>query len=250
MIKKEKMEIVSVTEIAEDTMEMVLYNPYICNEARPGQFLHILVNGFTLRRPISIAQVNKENNTVVILFKKVGKGTVELSKFNKGMFIDVLGPCGNGFPTSILNKTVLLIGGGIGVPPLYFLGSTLLKQDIKIISIIGFQTKSSVFYEKQFKALGTTYVVTNDGSYGYQGLVTDVLNHVQPFDLYYTCGPFPMLKAVKKELIHYNGYFSFEERMGCGVGACYACVVRTNDQSGYKKICQDGPVFSSSEVVI
>lgn len=250
MIKKEEMEIVSVTEIAKDTVEMVLYNPYICHEARPGQFLHILINGYTLRRPISIAYVNKETNTVVILFKKIGEGTVELSKLSEGMVLDVLGPCGNGFQTGIIDKTVLLIGGGIGVPPLYFLGTVLAKQGIHVISIIGFQTKSNVFYEKRFRELGNTYVVTDDGSYGHKGLVTDVIDQVNSFDQYYTCGPLPMLKAVKDRLKDYNGYLSFEERMGCGVGACYACVIRTNDSSGYKKICQDGPVFSSSEVLI
>src|SRR5699024_5306104 len=148
------------------------------------------------------------------------------------------------------DKTALLIGGGIGVPPVYFLATELNKRGVNVISVLGFQGKEQVFYEDKFKALGDTIVVTNDGSYGEKGFVTDVFDQVEDFDTFYSCGPKPMLKAVAHSLAHKDGFISFEERMGCGVGACYACVLPTHDEEGYKKICSDGPVFSASEVIL
>src|SRR5690625_1611367 len=136
------------------------------------------------------------------------------------------------------------------IPPLYFLALKLHKQGIPLQFILGFQSKEYMFYEKQFQTLGKTYIVTNDGSYGHQGFVTDIIEEVNPFDRYYSCGPLPMLQAVKNKLASKEGYLSFEERMGCGVGACYACVIPTDDASGYKKICHDGPVFAASEVIL
>lgn len=250
MIKKEAMNIVSSTTIAKETIELVLQNEYISQHAVPGQFLHIAVSGHTLRRPLSIAAVDKANQTVTILFKIIGTGTKRLANYQVGENLDVLGPSGNGFPIDDIKQdsTILLIGGGIGVPPLYFLGTRLKEMGVNVQSIIGFQSKDFVFYEKAFKALGDTIVVTNDGSYGEEGFVTDVVDKVSPFKRYYSCGPVPMLKAVTNTLENIDGYLSFEERMGCGVGACYACVIPTNDESTYKKICQDGPVFRANEV--
>lgn len=249
MMKREKLYIKSTKHIALDTIEMVLANKYISQTAVPGQFLHILVGGHTLRRPISIADINKQEETVTILFKKIGSGTKELATYTPGMMVDALGPNGNGFHLQIEEQsTVLLIGGGIGVPPLYYLGKTLAQQNIKIISILGFQTGASVFYEREFQTFGETHIVTNDGSYGDKGFVTDVLHKIDPFDRYYSCGPVPMLQAVTASLQGKQGYISLEERMGCGVGACYACVIPTDDQGGYKKICKDGPVFNAQEV--
>ncbi|MGM8364201.1 dihydroorotate dehydrogenase electron transfer subunit [Virgibacillus sp. W0181] len=251
MIKKEKMEIVSVSEIAMNTVEMTLKNKYVSLHATPGQFVHLLIKGYTLRRPISIADIDRNAETITILFKIVGSGTAELANYTQGMFIDALGPSGNGFSMEQpKDSTVLLIGGGIGIPPLHYLAKEFLKQNIRVISILGFQTKASVFYESHFQALGDTYIVTDDGSYGIKGLVTDVIAQVGDFDQYYSCGPLPMLQAVSTKLEKQEGYLSFEERMGCGVGACFACVVKTNDAAGYKKICKDGPVFSANEVVI
>ncbi|MFD2133061.1 dihydroorotate dehydrogenase electron transfer subunit [Pseudogracilibacillus auburnensis] len=252
MIKKEAMKIISSKQIATDTVEMVLENEYISNHATPGQFLHIAITGHTLRRPLSIAAVDSKARTVTILFKIIGSGTETLATYQVGETIDVLGPNGNGFPVQTGQKpaTVLLIGGGIGVPPIYFLGTQLKKFGIQVQSIIGFQSRDYVFYENEFQALGETFVVTNDGSYGYKGFVTDVLDKTSRFDRYYSCGPLPMLRAVSDNLRGNEGYLSFEERMGCGVGACYACVIPTEDEAGYKKICQDGPVFRANEVIL
>lgn len=249
MIKKTKMVVIKSTIIAEQTVEMVLQNRLISNNARPGQFLHIFIQGHTLRRPISIADVDQEREMITILFKIVGSGTKQLAALVPGDVIDVIGPGGNGFPVAETEaETVLLIGGGIGVPPLYYLGKSLVKQKKVIKTILGFQTEKNVFYEQKFAKLGKTVVVTNDGSYGEKGYVTDVLEHVGHFDLYYTCGPQMMLQAIVNSCQNQRGYLSFEERMGCGVGACLACVIPTNDEQGYKKICSDGPVFAVEEV--
>ncbi|MEC5422760.1 dihydroorotate dehydrogenase electron transfer subunit [Virgibacillus sp. C22-A2] len=249
MMKKEKMLIIKSTVIALDTIEMVLENSYISQYAVPGQFLHMNAEGHTLRRPISIADVDRASETITILFKIIGSGTKQLAAYQPGMSIDVLGPSGNGFYLEIEeNPTILLIGGGIGVPPLYYLGKTLAREDVNIISVLGFQSADYVFYEQKFKELGKTFIVTNDGSYGERGFVTDVLNKVGQFDCYYSCGPLPMLQAITGKLKGKKGYISLEERMGCGVGACFACVIPTDNQGGYKKICKDGPVFNAQEV--
>lgn len=252
MIKKESMKIIRTEEIAKETIEMILENKHISENAIPGQFLHISVIGHTLRRPISITVVDPEKHTVTILFKVIGEGTKALAAYQAGMTIDVLGPSGNGFPMEEISNTptALLVGGGIGVPPVYFLAKTLKSLGVNVISIIGFQSKDYVFYEEEFKKLGDTYVVTNDGSYGSEGFVTDVIDKVGEFDRYFSCGPSPMLRAVSKKLAHKEGYLSFEERMGCGVGACFACVIPADNEKGYLKICQDGPVFPANEVVL
>lgn len=252
MIKKEVMEIVSSKEIALDTFEMVLKNAYISKSALPGQFLHIDVPGHTLRRPISIALASPEEETVTVLFKVLGGGTKQLSGYQAGQILDVLGPSGNGF--SLENKPgskILLVGGGIGVPPLYYLGLKLKEAGMEIVSVLGFQTEAAVFYEDQFKELGDVYIATDDGSYGTKGFVTDVITQVGTFDRFYTVGPVPMLRAVTKTLDGKPGYISLEERMGCGIGACYACVIPALDEEGgYKKICSDGPVFPANEVAL
>ncbi|WP_067728352.1 dihydroorotate dehydrogenase electron transfer subunit [Oceanobacillus damuensis] len=249
MMKKENVVIKSVEQIALDTVEMVVKNPYISQKAIPGQFLHVSVEGHTLRRPISIADINRENKTITILFKMVGSGTAKLAALNPGMSFDVLGPSGNGFQTEgNESSTILLIGGGIGVPPLYYLGKELAKQNKEIISVLGYQTRANVFSEEMFRRLGKTFIVTNDGSYGEKGFVTDVIQKAGYFDYYYSCGPLPMLKAVTAKLADKPGMISLEERMGCGVGACMACVIPTDSEGGYKKICSDGPVFHTQEV--
>lgn len=252
MIKKITMDVVHNEEIAKETYEMVLRNDYISSRAVPGQFLHMAVAGYTLRRPISIAAVNKADETVTILYKVIGDGTKALASYEAGTTIDVLGPSGNGFPIEDIKNTgtALLIGGGIGVPPVYFLAQTLKEHGVNVKSIIGFQSKEFVFYEEQFKQLGETYVVTNDGSYGHTGFVTDVIGEVGDYDRFFSCGPAPMLKAVSEAIPDKEGFLSFEERMGCGVGACFACVIPAENEKGYLKICQDGPVFSAKEVLL
>lgn len=248
-MRKETLEIISLEKIAAETYEIRGKNKYLSATAEAGQFLHISVQNFTLRRPISIAAVDQETEELTIIFKVFGSGTRELSTYQRGMSIDVLGPSGNGFPLQPLKKA-LLIGGGVGVPPLYYLGHELAKQGTEIITILGFQTKAGIFYENEFSALGKTYITTNDGSYGHHGFVTDVIQKAGAFDQYFSCGPAPMLKAVKEKLADQQGYLSLEEHMGCGVGACFACVVPTDEHGGYKKICQDGPVFQAEEIIL
>lgn len=251
MMRNEELVIVNSTEIARDTTEMILQNASISKTAVPGQFLHISVEGHTLRRPISIATIDQENETITVLFKQLGEGTKALSRYREGMKINALGPSGNGFIVDKnKNKTILLVGGGIGIPPLYCLGKRLAKQGVKIKSVLGFQTLDSVFYENKFNDLGETVITTNDGTYGHHGFVTDVVNEVGDYDCYYSCGPLAMLQAVTTKLKGKKGYISLEERMGCGVGACFACVIPTDNQGGYKKICKDGPVFTASEVTL
>lgn len=246
------MKIVSKNQIAKETVEMVLENDIISEQAKPGQFLHISVAGHTLRRPISIAHIDRQNKTVTILFKIIGSGTETLAKYQVGDYLDVLGPNGgNGFPTDLSQEeSVLLIGGGIGVPPLYCLARELHQKGVKIQAILGFQSKEYMFYEEKFNDLGKTFIVTNDGSYGEKGLVTDMIEQVEDFDRYYSCGPLPMLRAVKETIHDKPGFLSFEERMACGIGACFSCVIHTDTETGYKKICQDGPVFAANEVML
>lgn len=249
MMKREEMHISSTRNIALDTVEMVLKNKYISSNAMAGQFLNVLMPGHTLRRPISIADVDRENETVTILFKQIGEGTKKLAACQSGVILDVVGPSGNGFPENVQkDSTVLLIGGGVGVPPLYYLGKTLAAQGVKVITILGFRSKDHVFYEEKFRELGETRIVTDDASFGEQGYVTDVLDKVEDFDCYYACGPLPMLRAITEKLADKQGFISLEERMGCGVGACFACVIPADTEKGYKKICSDGPVFAAGEV--
>ncbi|MFD1360273.1 dihydroorotate dehydrogenase electron transfer subunit [Lentibacillus salinarum] len=241
----------SVRPIALDTYEMCLQNDYIANMAQPGQFLHLLVDGHTLRRPLSIANTDLVAGMVTILFKTTGDGTRRLAAYMPGARLDVLGPAGNGFHRrSETIKTALLIGGGIGVPPLYFLGKDLQKKGVHVTAVLGFQSNAHIFYEQMFRQLGKTYIVTNDGSYGGHGLVTDALDQVGAIDHYFACGPVPMLRAVTQELGSQAGSISLEERMGCGIGACFACVIPSHNDSGYRKICRDGPVFPAGEVVL
>src|SRR5690625_16426 len=249
-MKKEIMTVTSVKKIADETYEMVLKNDYISENAIPGQFLHISIPNFTLRRPISIADIDRESETVTIIYKRVGEGTDALTKFSSGMQVDVLGPSGEGFPIDATISTALLIGGGVGIPPLYFLAKQLKEKGVQVNAILGFQTKAGIFYEEKFKQLTNTFITTDDGSYGEKGLVTSVIPKIDSFERYYSCGPLPMMKAVKDSIQNVEGYLSFEERMGCGVGTCLACVIPTNDEQGYKKICQDGPVFRANEVNI
>lgn len=249
-MKKVEMEVMSNKQIALETYEMTLKNDYVCAQAKPGQFLHIAIPNFTLRRPISIASVQQDTNIVTIIYKIFGTGTDALTEIVPGTMLDVIGPNGSSYPIDESVKEALLIGGGVGVPPLYFLAKTLHEQGIKVHAILGYQTKDAVFYEEAFQQVANTYIVTNDGTHGHQGLVTDMIPKIPHFDAYFSCGPMPMLKAVSNELSEHEGYLSFEERMGCGVGTCFACVIPMNTEKKYGKICQDGPVFRAKEVIL
>ena len=209
----------------------------------PGQFINIKINGLYLRRPISVC--DREENTLTIIYKVVGQGTEIMSKMPKGQTLDVLTGLGNGYDISLSGERPLLIGGGVGVPPMYMLAKELKEQGKSVSVILGFNTKSEVFYENEFKALGCEVEVTTvDGSYGAKGFVTDALP--SDYSYFFCCGPEPMLKAVYKATAT-SGQFSFEERMGCGFGACMGCSCKT--VTGYKRICKDGPVLKKEEIL-
>ena len=208
-----------------------------------GQFVNIQLDGHYLRRPISVCDV--DSDSVTILYKVVGHGTEQMSKMAVGEELDVLTGLGNGYDLSLSGDEPLLLGGGVGVPPLYLLAKMLIKDNIKVHVVLGFNTKDEVFYEQEFKDLGAFVTVTTvDGSYGVKGFVTDALP--ESYTHFYTCGPEPMLKAVFRST-KTSGQFSFEERMGCGFGACMGCSCKT--VTGYKRICKDGPVLLKEEIL-
>ena len=209
----------------------------------PGKFIDIKIEGFFLRRPISVCDADK--NTVTIIYKVVGKGTEALSKMKEGE-LDILSGLGNGYDLTVSGAKPLLIGGGAGVPPLYMLAKKLIGQGKKTEVIIGFNKKEEIFYENEFKALGAEVTVTTaDGSYGKKGYVTDAMQGKE-YSYIYTCGPEPMLKAVYNAS-KTSGQYSFEERMGCGFGACMGCSCKT--KYGNKRICKDGPVLFKEEII-
>jgi dihydroorotate dehydrogenase electron transfer subunit len=257
MIKKELCRIISQKEIANDIFQLTVEANLVNEIKAPGQFVHIRVDKSfdpLLRRPISISSVDKPKSQFTMIYRKEGKGTSLLAEKGQGMQLDILGPLGNGFPVNEVNpgETALLAGGGIGVPPLYELSKQLIAKGVRVIHVLGFQTQSAVFYEKEFLDNGETYITTVDGSYGTKGFVTDIIKNLE-FDCLYTCGPTPMLKAIEKEYSDRKLFLSLEERMGCGIGACFACVCKSSeDPSGvsYKKVCSDGPVFRAGEVLI
>lgn len=257
MIQKELCKVLSQKEIASDIFELIIHGDLVSQINAPGQFVHLKVsNGLDplLRRPISISSYDTEQNSLTMIYRKEGKGTSMLAELRPGMHVDILGPLGNGFPVEEVSTgdTALLVGGGIGVPPLYELSNQLVAKGVKVIHVLGFQTVSAVFYEEEFLKNGETYVATVDGSYGRKGFVTDVMKELQ-FDCIYTCGPTPMLRAIEQNYQDKKVFLSLEERMGCGIGACFACVCKKKDDPtgvSYKKVCSDGPVFRAGEVLI
>jgi len=259
MIHHEKMLVVSQKQIAKDIFELTLQGNLVKEMEEPGQFVHIKTNpGLDplLRRPISIASIEKDKNQFTVIYRAEGKGTRLLSQNIEGNEVDVLGPLGNGFPIDEINsgETALLIGGGIGVPPLYELAKQLNKQGTRTIHILGFETAEKSFCENKFSELGETFIATVDGSLGTSGFVTNVLDENEiHFDVLYSCGPTPMLKALEERFHGRKAYLSLEQRMGCGIGACFACVCHVADDptgSKYVKICSDGPVFPIGKVVL
>jgi dihydroorotate dehydrogenase electron transfer subunit len=259
MIKQENCLVVEQMEIADSIYMLTLQGELVTEMMSPGQFVHIKVgdeSGPLLRRPISISSIDRSKKQFTLIFRKEGIGTSKLKEKVPGMTVDVLGPLGNGFPVNETNSggIALLVGGGIGVPPLLELSKQLTANGVKVIHVLGFQSKNVVFGEEEFSKLGETYVVTVDGSYGHKGYVTDVINSYQcDFDSLYACGPTPMLKALEIRYRNENVFLSLEERMGCGIGACFACVCHTHDDAtgySYKKVCSDGPVFRVGEVVL
>ena len=208
-----------------------------------GQFVNIKIDGLYLRRPISVCDV--DDDVLTIIYKVVGKGTKKLSKMQKGENLLILTGLGNGYDLSKSGENILLLGGGVGVPPLYLLAKRLLSQNKKVTVLLGFNTKDEVFYEFEFKNIGCEVIVTTvDGSYGKKGFATDHMP--KDYSYFYTCGPEPMLKSVYNRT-KTSGQFSFEERMGCGFGACMGCSCKTI--TGFKRICKDGPVLLKEEIL-
>ena len=253
MIQKEMMTVVSHRLIAPQIFELIMEGTLVSSMTMPGQFVHIKVtNGIDplLRRPISICQIDRDCSRFTIVYRADGKGTSILSEKKPGEKVDVIGPLGNGFTVEEVSPggKALLIGGGIGIPPLLQLSRELKGKGVSVSHILGLRTAADIFYENEFACLGETTITTEDGTYGTKGFVTSVSAPLD-CDVVYTCGPTPMLKAVTEKYKGKKVFISLEERMGCGIGACFACVCRTPEH-GYRKICSDGPVFRSEEVII
>lgn len=213
-------------------------------DVKCGQFVNILIDGLYLRRPISVCDVNE--TSITILYKVVGKGTEKMAEMPIGAQLDVLVGLGNGYDLSLAGEKPLLLGGGVGVPPLYLLCKQLIALGKDVSVVLGFNTKDEVFYENEFASLGAKVTVTTvDGSYGLPGFVTDAMKDID-YSYFYTCGPEPMLKAIYKAS-QTSGQFSFEERMGCGFGACMGCSCKT--LTGNKRICKEGPVLKKEEIL-
>lgn len=258
------LKVLSNEPVADRVFRIRLQGDLVKQMDSPGRFLHVKCGpGIDplLRRPISICDVNLETATLDMIYRAEGLGTKILSEAVPGAEVDVLGPLGNGFPIEHRKQGehALLIGGGVGVPPLLYLGKQLVEKGVKVTSVIGFGTANQVFLEEELGQLGEVYVTTMDGSRGHQGIVTNLLNDdfglgEQSWDVLYSCGPFPMLKALQDRYAGTakEGYLSLEQRMGCGVGACLACVCPAAEGSkkSYHKICSDGPVFELRKVVL
>ena len=234
--------IISNEALTRDVYKMVLSGD-TSHVTNCGQFVNIQLDGMFLRRPISVCDYDEK--TLTIIYKVVGKGTEAMSAMAPGKELDILTGLGNGYDLSCAGENPVLLGGGVGVPPMYNLAKKLVAMGKKVNVILGFNTQSEIFYEDEFKALGCNVTVTTvDGSYGVKGFVTDALP--ENYTYFYTCGPEPMLKAVYKATST-SGQMSFEERMGCGFGACMGCSCKT--LTGYKRICKEGPVMMKEEIL-
>ncbi len=234
-------ELLTNKKIAKNTYECVLCGDV--SDIKCGQFVNIMIDGLYLRRPISVCDA--EDGKLTLIYKVVGVGTEKMANMEAGTKLDLLTGLGNGYDIEKSGDKPLLIGGGAGVPPMYKLCKELIAQGKECSVILGFGAKDEVFYENEFKALGAdVYVTTVDGSYGTKGFVTDAMN--MEYTYFYTCGPEPMLKAVYNKSTT-SGEFSFEERMGCGFGACMGCTCKT--KYGNKRICKDGPVLVKEEII-
>ena len=241
-MKQSLFEILSNTALTDSVYKMVLSGD-TSHVTNCGQFVNIQLDGLFLRRPISVCDYDE--STLTIIYKVVGKGTEQMSAMVPGEKLDILTGLGNGYDISLAGDSPVLLGGGVGVPPMYNLAKKLIAEGKKVTVILGFNTQNEIFYENEFKALGCNVAVTTvDGSYGIKGFVTDALP--ENYSYFYTCGPEPMLKAVYKATAT-SGQMSFEERMGCGFGACMGCSCKT--LTGYKRICKEGPVMKKEEIL-
>ena len=241
-MKQSIFEIVSNEALTDSVYKMVLAGD-TSDITNCGQFVNIQLDGLYLRRPISVCDYDEK--TLTIVYKVVGKGTEAMAAMGAGVKLDILTGLGNGYDLTLAGDKPVLLGGGVGVPPMYNLAKKLRAMGKEVKVILGFNVKSEIFYEEEFKALGCDVTVTTvDGSYGVKGFVTDALP--EEYTDFYTCGPEPMLKAVYRAS-KTSGQMSFEERMGCGFGACMGCSCKT--LTGYKRICKDGPVMKKEEIL-
>ena len=241
-MKQSVFSIVENISLTKDVYRMRLEGD-ISSVTAPGQFVNIQLDGLYLRRPISVCDA--ENGVLTIIYKVVGVGTEQMSKMQRGD-LDILSGLGNGYDLSKSGDKPLLIGGGVGVPPLYMLAKKLVELGKKPAVIMGFNTDKEIFYKDEFEKLGCKVMVTTvDGSFGIKGFVTNAMEGLE-YSYIYTCGPEPMLKAVYNTALT-EGQFSFEERMGCGFGACMGCSCKT--LYGNKRICRDGPVLFKEEII-
>ena len=240
-----KQQILKITEnirVAENVYKMLLEDPEL-EEMKPGQFVNIRLDGLYLRRPISVCE--SEAGSLTIIYKVVGKGTEQMSGMKEREKLDVLTGLGNGYDLSKAGDRPLLLGGGVGVPPLVMLARKLREQGKDVTAVLGFNTMEEVFGQAAFEIMGVnTIVTTADGTFGTKGFVTDAMP--EDYSYFYTCGPEPMLKAVYRKT-KTSGQFSFEERMGCGFGACMGCSCKTI--TGNKRICREGPVLEKEEIL-
>ena len=237
-----------LTVLSNDALTKSVYRMRLAGSlssfTRPGQFCDIRVPGFYLRRPISVCDI--EGDTLTLLYKVVGHGTEAMAAMTPGTKLDVLCGLGNGYDVSLSGESPMLLGGGVGIPPLYGLAKSLLAEGKEVTAILGFNTAEEIFFADEFRSLGVCVTVTTaDGSAGVRGFVTDALPAA--YSYVYTCGPVPMLRAVYEKTVT-SGQFSFEARMGCGFGACMGCSMKTAD-GGYKRVCREGPVFRKEEIV-
>ncbi len=234
--------IIDNAPLTADVSRMVLWGDVSAFTA-PGQFVNLLIDGLYLRRPISVCDLADDRLTLI--YKVVGQGTEKMRQMRPGETIDALSGLGNGYDLTLAGEKPLLLGGGVGVPPLYLLAKKLIAQGKAVSVRLGFNTAAEVFYEDEFRALGADVrVATVDGSHGQKGFVTDILP--EECSHYFACGPEPMLKAVHRA-VQSDGQLSFEARMGCGFGACMGCTCETI--AGYKRICKDGPVMRKGEIL-
>lgn len=255
-MQQEQLQVLGQKKLAPKVYELQLKGEMLGEIATPGQFLHLKApqKDLLLRRPISISSYDLVEKTATLIYRVEGKGTELFTALEKGDTLDALGPLGHGFPVHDLKagETIFLIGGGIGIPPLYEIALESQKLGINVVSILGFATKEAIFYEEEFKKLGELHLTTDDGSYGVKGNVLDVVKtlSVTP-DAVYACGPNGLLKAVDTLFeTHPRAYLSLESRMACGIGACYGCVVQEKQNpEKSKKVCDEGPVFPTGEVL-
>ncbi|VEI60345.1 dihydroorotate dehydrogenase electron transfer subunit [Streptococcus mutans] len=257
MILKEDMTVVAQRKLAPDIFEMVLTGEMV-SDMQAGQFLHLRVpdSSKLLRRPISISEIDRRKKEATIVYRIEGGGTAVFSQLKTGDTVDCLGPQGNGFDLSVIvaNQTALLIGGGIGVPPLVETAKQLHDKGVAVTSVIGFANKDAVILEEKLRRYGDVTVTTDDGSYGQKGYVSAVVDNLnfRP-DAVYACGAPGMLKYVDKKFEkHPHAYLSTESRMACGMGACYACVVHLKGQEDSRnlRVCEDGPVFKTGQITL